>query len=308
MGKKLRMTGVDLCILFFVGILGLSQVVNMAGMVLDWKFHVTSKWLGVGLIAWMLLAGGLVWGYLKNYRQPGSLLEKRTMPLYRQYPVYCALIGGLVLFQIIWNFLLRGPYVEGDLTIETVQTILATDTVYQYNPLTGEAFTAGMPSRLKLLVLPVLYSALVKWTGLPAQKVVYELVPVCTLCLSYLVYGCWSKVVFPNSREKQCRFVLFVAVLYQFGAYGPLSDGMRVLQSGFTGESIRALVLLPYVLLSCMQRKWLQAVLGALAEACVVWTLYGLGYSVVMILCMALLWTVWDKKWLQSKKRGGNVS
>lgn len=309
MKKKLRITAVDLGMFFFVGAIGLTQLVHLTSMVLKYEFHRTALLLGIGLIGLVLLGAGLVFVHSRaKVGHGGPGLNSRTLsrPIWREHPVYCAVIAGIVLFQIIWNFYMHSPYVTGDITLETVQTILATDTVYQYNPLTGEAFTMGMPSRLKLLVLPVLYAAVAEWTGLPAQTVVCEWIPMVVLCLSYLVYAGWGKLLFPENRENQCRFLLFVAVLYQFGAYAPLSDGMRALQAGFTGESIRALVLLPYVLLSCVQKKWLQAVLGVLAEACIVWTLYGLGYSVLIILCVALIFAVTEKKIL--KRRGGQPS
>lgn len=305
MKRKLRMDAVDLGMLFFVGAVGVTQVAHLASLVLHYEFHVTAILLGIGLMALVLLGAGLAWIYCKGGTRGGAG-RQGSHPIWREHPVYCGIMAVIVLFQIIWNFYMHSPYVTGDITLETVQTILATDTVYQYNPMTGEAFTVGMPSRLKLLILPVLYAAVAKWTGLPAQTIVCEWIPTVVLCLSYLVYAGWGKQLFPDSREKQCRFLLFVTVLYQFGAYAPLSDGMRALQAGFTGESIRALVLLPYVLLVCVQKKWLQAALCVLAEACMVWTLYGLGYNVLVILCVAVIFAVTERKPL--KGRGGGPS
>ncbi|MBE5868234.1 MAG: hypothetical protein E7293_04635 [Lachnospiraceae bacterium] len=302
MKKKLRMTAVDYGVLFFIAVIGLTEVVHLSSMIFHQKFHVTAGLLGLILaglavlcIAAVLCGRRFAWG-----KSSGAGVHKGTPKL------YVVLIIGLILFQIIWNFYMHSPYVTGDITIETVQTILATDTVYEYNPMTGGLFEAGMPSRLMILVLPVLYSAVARWTGLPAQTVVYEWVSTIVLCLSYLVYAGWAGFLFPGDRKKQCRFLLLVVLLYQFGAYAPLSDGMRALQAGYTGESIRALVLLPYVLLCCVQKKWLQAVLGAMAEVCIVWTLYGLGYSVFVIFFTVLLF--WVISAIGKRRKGGSVS
>ncbi len=304
MKKKLRMTAVDYGVLLFVAVIGLTEVVHLSTMILHQKFHVTAGLLGWILAGFAVICIGIVFVVCRRR----FIREKSfTQGTYKGTPkTYVVLIIGLILFQIIWNFYMHSPYVTGDITIETVQTILATDTVYEYNPMTGGLFEAGMPSRLKILVLPVLYSAVARWTGLPTQTIVYEWVPTIVLCLSYLVYVGWAGFLFPGDRKKQCRFLLLAVMLYQFGAYAPLSDGMRALQAGFTGESIRALVLLPYVLLCCVQKKWLQAVLGAMAEICIVWTLYGLGYSVLVIFFTVLLF--WAIDTIGKRRKGGAAS
>lgn len=300
MNKK-KTTWGDRVIIGFFASIGLAEGAHLTALVCSLDFHICALLMGGGFL-FLAAACALWWGINRRKRKAGKTARVKKPFLY-SYPIYTALVLGLILFQIIWGHYMHQPYRKGDITLETVQTILASDAVYQINPMTGTAFEAGMPSRLKILVLPVFYAAVCRWTGASAQTVVYEWAPTLILLLSYLVYSRYACRLFPYDREKQCLFMLFVAVLYQFGACSPFSDGFRAMYAGFTGESIRALVLLPYVLLASMEKKWWCAAAGALAEVCLVWTLYGLGYSVLIMVCVFGIQTAaafWGKK-----RRGG---
>lgn len=303
MKKKQTTWGDRVIIGFFVSIC-LAEGVHLAALAGKWEFHICAVIMGAAFLC-LAAAGALFWGWKRRKAKAvqSALSAGREKPFPYSHPICFALILGLILFQVIWGRYMHQPYRKGDITIETVQTILASDTLYQTNPMTGMPFEAGMPSRLKILVLPTLYAAVCRWTGASPQTVLYEWAPTLVLLLSYLVYSRYACRLFPYDREKQCLFMLFVSVLYLFGTCSPFSDGFCALYAGFTGESIRALVILPYVLLACMEKKWLCAAAGALAELCLVWTLYGLGYSVLVIACIFAIQTAaafWDKK-----RRGG---
>ena len=57
----------------------------------------------------------------------------------------------------------------------------------------------------------------------------------------------------------------------------PGVDGFDIFYGGFRGVTIRAVVLLPYLIVCLMERKCFGVILCVLAEACMVWTLYGAG-------------------------------
>lgn len=271
-------------VLSFFAVICLSEGIHVMGMLLKWGFRIRALLTGIVFLCFAA-AGIFLYIIWKKKRLPasGPVRKANNKNILYEHPVYMCLIMGLILLQIIWNYYMHEPYVGGDLTVENVRTILSSNTVYQINPMTGEAFREGMPVRLKILVLPVIYATICKWTGLPPQTVIYEWIPTLVLVLSYLVYCRYACFLFPDDREKQCEFMLFIVILYQFGANSVLADGFRAMRCGFTGESIRALVILPYVLLSCLRKKWWRAAMGAITEVCLVWTLYGMGYSMAII-------------------------
>ncbi len=277
----------DKIIISSILVLGLAEVAHLATLFLHLSFSTCAVILAVLVLG--LVVFGIVKAFLehrKGQNERENVAEKTgatAKTLLQLYPFWILLTGGLIVFQIIWNYWMHIPYISNDITGETVQTMLAADSIYNINPLTGQAFTAGMPMRLKILVLPTLCAVFCKWTGLSVITVCYSIVPMLILLLSYLVYSRWAVYLFPKEGRKQVLFMLFAAVIYQFGCYSSVMDSFLLFFRGGQGEALRTCVLLPYALLCCLQKDWKKAVLCVLAEACVVWTFYGLGFVVLTI-------------------------
>ena len=212
---------------------------------------------------------------------------------YTRYSHLITLIFLLVLFQAVWHILLHEPYRGGDITMETVQTILKEGYNYTSNPLTGMPDVAGAPTRWKILVLPFVYATICDVTGMAPATLVYELIPVVVLLSSYLIYLEIGKVIFAESPYKQCVFMLFVVVARWFGNYLVGTESALLFHSGYEGDAIRVAILMPLALLGCLKNQWWLVILCMLAEVAIVWTLYGLGYvfliAVVMLLVKGLL-------------------
>lgn len=73
---------------------------------------------------------------------------------FRKFPYRTLLFYLIAVLQTVWFLMLQTPEISGDITGETVQTFLAENAVYNVNPMTGSAFTQGMPARFKILGLP----------------------------------------------------------------------------------------------------------------------------------------------------------
>lgn len=213
--------------------------------------------------------------------------NKSGQPIITSHPILCLATALLILFQIIWNFYMHEPYRQTDITMETVQTIMQEGFSYQTNPMTGMPYTQGAPTRWKLLVLPYFYAGICSLTGIQPHTLIYEWVPMIVLILSYAVYAGFAGYLFPADSKKQCIFILIVALLYQFGDFAPVTDSFRLFHTGYEGTAIRAAVLLPLALLSSLKGRWWLAAVCAFVEAAIVWTLYGMGYTVLIILGVA---------------------
>lgn len=80
-----------------------------------------------------------------------------------------------------------------------------------------------------------------------------------------------------------------VGILFSTGAYMPGVDGFDVFYGGFRGVTIRAIVLVPYLIACLMEKKYFGAVLCILAETCIVWTLYGAGVCLLITAAWVVL-------------------
>ncbi|MGN1148059.1 MAG: DUF6077 domain-containing protein, partial [Lachnospiraceae bacterium] len=264
---------------------GLAEAAHLVTLFLKQPFHICTRIMAVLFLSVVFCM--VIFSVIKKKKNVGKRSqfgENRFLKLLRVYPYRFLGIFLLITLQIIWNYWMHVPYLKGDITGETVQTILTTDSIYTLNPMTGSEFTAGMPMRLKILVLPTLYAAICKWTGIPVQILLYSIVPGIVLVLSYLVYSRWAVYLFPADGKKQTMFMLFVVLVYQFGCYSAGMDSFLIFFRGWQGAAFRAGIILPYALLCCLQEKWKSVLLCLLAEVCVVWTFYGLGYTFVYVL------------------------
>ena len=142
---------------------------------------------------------------------------------------------------------------------------------------------------MKILCLPTFYSVLCRWTGVAPELLIWHVIPCAVLLLHYLVYLLLGKVLFPRQSFHRTLFLIFVALLVwvEDAMYG--LEGFGLLHGGYQGVTIRSAVLLPWLFSLCLRRKWKLACGALLAEACLVWTLYGLGMGAVMLAAFSIL-------------------
>lgn len=216
----------------------------------------------------------------------------------------------LALFQIVTVGFGESVKPDGDQTIETVQSILETEEIYAVNPLTGRPYTAGIPTRIRILGLPTFYAILCRIAGMVAQDglrggslcvvLITQWIPVIVLCLTYVAYWSIATALFPEEkdREKRLLFMAFVAAVFYVGNTCFGLDGFGLLYCGYRGITIRNCILVPYTLGLMLRNRWRHAMLCVVAEACIVWTLYGMGACAAVAAGMALL-QLW-----QNRRRG----
>ncbi len=285
----------------FCVLIGVAQVCHLAAVFLGWSVSCTAL-LWVAVLSALTVAGVIVLVTSRN-RQT-STKGSRSVGAWKMSEQLLA--GAFVLsvvFQIIMIMTGDKSCNTGDMTLEMVRTNLAQDQVYRMNPLTGQPYTAGVPIRIKILCLPNLYTFICRLTGLDAELVVCRLMPVMLLVVSYFAYSALGKILFGSDRKGRLLMLFVISVLFWCGDYMDVMDGFLLLHSGYRGVSVRNGILLPLTLGMCLKKKWKVSVLAILAEACIVWTLYGLGACVLVVVVMLLI-----DLWIRVREgRGGEA-
>lgn len=166
-------------------------------------------------------------------------------------------LAGIVLAALAASFWIFAPSVGADLTAESIFMTVQTDTLYEYNPATGRSLEIGIYPQSKLVILPVFYSVLYRLAGGNMQFFLYRLIPLTLLCLHLLIVWRWSGILWAKEQEKQQEkrglFLLFYGVLVLFGDYSNTTIACRLMHETWKGESILAVLLLPYLALVCMK-------------------------------------------------------
>lgn len=274
-------------------IIGLTEVAHLAGCLLGWSFLSMTDLLLAETVLFVLtvLLTSLIGRKKKAKAVNGAAQSgsgKNEVNAGMQW-ILTGALAFLILIQMLRILSGDRAWLEGDMTLETVNTFLAENAVYSVNPLTGTAYTAGMSFRLKILCLPTLYGTISRWSGMAPTDVVYRLIPCLTLGLGYFAYGKLGNAFFEGNPIKMRTFLLMVGILFSTGAYMPGVDGFDVFYGGFRGVTIRAIVLVPYLIACLMEKKYFGAVLCILAETCIVWTLYGAGVCLLITAAWVVL-------------------
>lgn len=164
------------------------------------------------------------------------------------------------------------------------------------HPFLGNVSEASMPMRMQILGLSSLYSSLITLSQQSSYIIMCKVVPLAVWGLSILLYWAFAKKLFGNDTGKCWLFISMVALIYLATSGSEGLIGYRLFYAGFSGETIRGALLMPYTIYVCWQRKWLLAVLAVLAELCLVWTTFGVGYCLLIAVCMFLVHLWLDRR------------
>ncbi len=251
------------------------------GLVLHADMWILTVSFGVGTL--ILIALFIYFAFIKNKIRSKTALS---------WDLNSIIFRGIVLLQIFVILFVDIPYIKTDITAETVNSFLSTGHVYAENPLTGGA--PAMPSRLKILCLPTLYTFICKIFSAEAVTVVWRAVPVAIIILSYIVFYDLSRTLFIK-KESRTLFMLSLSVLLFVGCYTYGMEGFLLLFAGWQGNSIRAMILMPATLNFAIKKQWLFCVVFILTEAMTVWTLYGAGFCLLETILIFLIGFITEK-------------
>jgi len=286
-------------------IIGLAQMAHLAAVFLDWAFSRAVYFFAAEVIAFSVFAGGIwLWSASKSTGQGNNRQKLRKHAGNKNNFMLTPFRFGLLLMfvlPVIWQIVTIMSdgmvYRTGDMMAETVDSFLETDRIYAVNPLTGSVYKDGIPLRIKILGLPTLYGALCSLFHLSATDLVWKFIPLWVLLMSYQAFWLLARRLFDNEKEtdKRLLFMVFVALIFCVGDYMYGMDGFGILHCGFQGSVIRNVVLVPYTFFLALRSNWRTAVLVVLAEACITWTLYGMGVSLAVLLGMAVIRYIWQR-------------
>ena len=277
MGRKFSLT--DFVVFLLIALIGAAEGAHLYAVLLHRAFSQCVPVFIAAAVAFLaLLCGYFLW----CKKREGAVTGDRVK-FSRKEKFLLLLFGVLVLSQILFVASGAWVYLKVDMTVETVGSFRETNAVYSVNPMTGGAYRGGIPMRLKVLCLPTLYGVLSRITGIRPEYLVWQIIPVFTLLFAYAAYSSLARSLFPEEREKRLLFLVLVAILIWIGSYRYGMDGFGILYAGWRGVTLRNMILIPYALSLCLRKKYFLALACLAAEACIVWTLYGLGACLIVV-------------------------
>ena len=169
----------------------------------------------------------------------------------------------------------------GDETLETVMVFRKGSVMYTIDPLTGSAYTEGLPMRYKILSLPGLYAVMAEAFGTAPELIVRNIMPAFWFMAGLCGLFALSKSLYLGAEDEMLKrsvFMLASVVILFASDLSSYAQGFAVLSQMWTGGAIRIWVLIPFMLYLLFERKYICALLPVLCEALICRTQYGIGF------------------------------
>ena len=280
-------------------VLGLFECGHLAGVFLGMSIS------DCGILVLGLMVVTVLLGLLVLCRSRRKFLKSRTVQEGAKPGVVVLIFCVLMLSQIYYILTTDILQTPGDITLETVHSFLTTGEIYSVSPLTGGTMT-GMPLRYEILCLPTVYTLLCRWFGTEPELLVNRVMPILVLVMTYMSYYLLGTALFGREvqgRKKTMWFLVFTGLIFWLCEGSVYMEGYGVLHAGWMGTAIRGCVLIPLCLYGALERKWLISVLCILAEACIVWTLWGFGVCAVVFVGVVFI----DRCLIRRKGKEGDI-
>ena len=270
-------------------LLGCAEVAHVITIMTDRSLQTYTILCGVFSLAGLFVCAGIIWFLHFKLKKSQKLSEKS---IYSPVVWIFAVLAGITIYRLFQGYV---PSLE-DAVYEIVIGNLESKKIMTEHPFMGGEMESAIPMRFQILGLSSLYSALITFSQQSQYMIMCKIVPLCVWCFSLLVYWMFAKDLFGENIHKKWMFVTCIATIYLLTGESTGFLGNRLFYAGFSGETIRGLVLMPYTLYVCLHKKWILAVVAILAEACLVWTTYGIGYCAWIALCMFVVHLLLDRR------------
>lgn len=152
----------------------------------------------------------------------------------------------IVVFQMGMYFFCSHMDMDDAFYVATAVTTVDTNTIYQYDPYTGIAYTQ-LPMRYVLSPFSIFHAVLSQVSGVHATILVHSVLPVVYLGLAYAVYTLLGYDLFRKDRKATGQFIIWIAMISMFLNATIYTQSSFMLLRIWQGKAFLAAVLLPYV-------------------------------------------------------------
>ncbi|MCM1257795.1 MAG: DUF6077 domain-containing protein [Roseburia sp.] len=131
--------------------------------------------------------------------------------------------------------------------VASATTALFTDTIFQYNPYTGELYK-NLPSRYVLSPFYSFIAVVSKAVDNHPAIIAHSVFMILFLMIAYMVYALIGKALFAGDIEKTGYFLILVTFLTMFSGYSERTSGLFLLIRLWQGKAVLAGIFLPLIL------------------------------------------------------------
>lgn len=204
----------------------------------------TNVWIILMLI-FILLALIITLKNIKN-------IVKENIEKYKKTPKkFFVVFIILVLIQAFIGFYYMHEDYDDSNFVAKATIAYDTDTLYKYDDKGAEY--EKLPSRQVLSPFPIYTASIAKIFGLHPAIIAHTVFPPAFIILAYLLYYLIADALFKNDEKGKYIFLIFLNVIYIFGAYSVWSNFVFLLYRPWQGKALIANIFLPLIWLLFMR-------------------------------------------------------
>lgn len=265
----------------FILCLGVFQIVAIPCTFTEQSL---TRLCAVYLISLLLLCGLAL---ILNWRRIPHMVKSDCSAL-RHIPWAGILAILVIAFQMYMYVVYMHVDDDDAFYLATSTTSVQTDSLFQVNPYTGEAYRA-FPSRYVLSPFPLFIAVLGRVSGVHVAMVAHTLLPPVLLLLTYVVLWMIGYEMFHYDGQKTWLFVLIGAVIPVFLSTTVYMQGSFMLLRIWQGKAVLTAALLPCLLycgLRILEDHWKKkdwVLLAALMLSCCMVSSMGIMLGAIML-------------------------
>ncbi len=167
---------------------------------------------------------------------------------------------------------------------------LSTDRIAQLDPYTG---LEGAISLKRILTSWNFYlSFLGKISGIHVAAIAHTILPILLVPMAYMAYLLIGRAIFGKNRKRTVQFLLWLSLLFTFGAYSIYTVTYRLTIVVWQGKAVMVTIILPFLFCFLIKMKEIKlkktvCLFLIMASACAM-SLMGVGLSVFMVIVSAV--------------------
>ena len=277
-------------------LLGCAEAAHLITIMTDRSLQTYTVLCGVFVLAGLLAYMGL-WILARRRTETSKKTAGRATIGHSPFLVCFVVLAGMTVYHFIDGYVPDLQDAVYEITLGNVES----GSIMTVHPFLGNVTEASMPMRMQILGLSSLYSALITISKQSPYIIMCKVIPLAVWGLSILLYAAFAEELFQENAHKRWLFLSVVVLIYLVTSGSVGLAGQRLFYAGFSGETIRAVLLMPYTLYVSWQKKWHLTVLAVLAEACLVWTTFGVGYCFLIAVCMFVVHLWIDRRGAHAK-------
>ncbi len=135
--------------------------------------------------------------------------------------------------------------------VATATTAVETNTLIEYDPYTGDAYTF-IPARYVLAAWPLYLAVLSTLSGgIHPTLIAHMVMPGFILLFTYTIYALIAQDLFPEECKKQHLFLLLVILVLSFSGFSVYSSGTFLFVRAWQGKALVAALSQPAIFYLC---------------------------------------------------------